>query len=223
MVACLFALLTGCDREEGVERASADVSEIALAKPAQETERVEPRAEPKRDAPAVVADTEPLAADEADAAAPPDASEPSPRASRDRKKKSGSRRRASSGKEDAVSVETPAASTPAGEITLKRIQFSERIEGREPVDPEETFSAGEKNKLYAFVELTNKSKQATKITVTFVPPMGASSKVTLDVGEVPRWRTWAKRSGTKAVGTWQVIVRDIQGKEIGRRSFEVTE
>lgn len=123
--------------------------------------------------------------------------------------------------EDGAAEDTPAEEQ--GVIRLKRIQFAERIEGREPVEPEETFSKNETRKLYAFLELSNESKAKAKVTVTFVPPQGKESKVTLNVGDKPRWRTWALRKSVSAVGTWNVVVKDQAGREIGRRSFVVTE
>jgi len=112
---------------------------------------------------------------------------------------------------------------PATKLSIKRIQFSEEIAKREPVNAEETFSAAQTQKLYAFVEIDNPDKKRSRIVVTFVPPMGSPSKVELRVGDKSRWRTWALRRSVKAVGTWTVIVSDPKGGEIGRRSFEVTE
>ena len=108
-------------------------------------------------------------------------------------------------------------------LSLKRIQFAEAIKDREPVDPEETFSMTNTGKLYAFLELSNQSEEEEKVTVTFVPPMGGATKVTLDVGPQKRWRTWALRKAVSASGTWRVVVRDSHGKELGSRTFEVTE
>ena len=136
-----------------------------------------------------------------------------------KRKKVAARRRASSGGGDTVEPESAAP----GELKLKRIQLAQAIEGREPVDPDETFSARDTDALYAFVEVLNPEKRAGKMFVSFVPPMGAPSKVTLKVGDITRWRTWAKRKSPKAVGTWHVVVSDEKGRELGRRSFEVTE
>ncbi len=139
------------------------------------------------------------------------------------KHEKGRKRASSSPKvEDAPEAPSAEAASPVP-LKVKRIQFSETIASREPVDPEETFALGETDKLYAFVELTNETKQKSKIVVRFVPPAGAPTKVTLEVGDKSRWRTWALRRGVKAAGTWTVIVQDAEGKEIGRRSFEVTE
>lgn len=108
-------------------------------------------------------------------------------------------------------------------LSIKRIQFAESIDKREPVSPEETFSAKETQKLYAFVELDNPDKSRGRVFVHFIPPVGSSSKVELRVGDKSRWRTWAMRRSVKAVGTWTVVVKDAKGNELGRRTFEVTE
>ncbi|MBK6518850.1 MAG: DUF2914 domain-containing protein [Polyangiaceae bacterium] len=139
---------------------------------------------------------------------------------RGRSKKDAPRNRASSSSEEVR--EAPAAE-PKASLRLKRIQFASSIESREPVEPEETFSAAQTEKLYAFLELANESKAESKITVTFIPPIGAHSKVTLKVGDKIRWRTWAQRKSPKAIGTWKVVVHDESGRELGHRSFEVTE
>lgn len=161
-------------------------------------------------------------ADDAEDAAQEDHGQGASKRKRSKSKRPASRKRASSGAAGELPEREPAPAT-TGAIRLKRIQFSHSIEGREPVDPEETFSASETDKLYAFLELTNDSKEKGKVIVTFVPPMGASSKVTLKVGDKSRWRTWALRKSPKAVGSWKVIVSDESGREIGHRTFEVTQ
>jgi hypothetical protein len=115
------------------------------------------------------------------------------------------------------------AEKPGTKLAIKRIQFAEEIAKREPVSAEETFSAAQTGKLYAFIEIDNPEKKRSHVLVTFVPPMGSPTKVELRVGDKSRWRTWALRRSVKAVGTWTVIVSDPKGAEIGRRSFEVTE
>ena len=71
------------------------------------------------------------------------------------------------------------------------------------------------------MEIGNKV-QESRISVTFVSPTNKASKVSLKVGVSPRWRTWAKKGGTKkSPGTWQVVVRDAAGNELGRGSFVV--
>lgn len=113
--------------------------------------------------------------------------------------------------------------TSPGHLSIKRIQFAESIDKREPVSPEETFSAAQTEKLYAFVELDNPEKLRGRVFVSFIPPVGSATKVELRVGDKSRWRTWALRRNVKATGTWTVVVKDGKGKELGRRTFEVTE
>lgn len=222
----LALLISGCrdgEQSQAQKDTAPGSSPPALAKPAGADDG-KPQAtaetpEKPREAAADVAPTtkdEVADADEDDAE---DVDAAQPKRSAGKRKKVGARRRASSGGDV---VAPPEAGAPT-ELKLKRIQLSQAIEGREPVDPDETFSARDTDALYAFIEVQNPEKRAGKIFVSFVPPMGAPSKVTLKVGDVTRWRTWAKRKSPKAVGTWHVVVSDEKGRELGRRSFEVTE
>ncbi|HTJ82528.1 MAG TPA: hypothetical protein VL400_12465, partial [Polyangiaceae bacterium] len=195
-----LALAVGCNRDAGPSagKDSVEPGLPALAKPAGADDGTGSQ-KAKAETPATAKD---LAANGADDAAPTtkddvddadgedaDGEDAADRAApRDKTKRPKMRRRASSGQADAA----PEALVP-GKLVLKRIQLAPKIENREPVDAEETFSAGETDALYAFVEIANPEKRTGKIFVTFVPPMGASSKVTLKVGDVTRWRTWAKR------------------------------
>jgi hypothetical protein len=221
-----LALAVGCNRDAGPSAGKDSVEPAlpALAKPAgaddgsgSQKAKAETPAEAKDLGANGADDAAPTTKDDVDDEDGEDAADDRA-APRDKTKHPKMRRRASSGQADAA----PEALVP-GKLVLKRIQLAPKVENREPVDAEETFSAGETDALYAFVEIANPEKRTGKIFVTFVPPMGASSKVTLKVGDVTRWRTWAKRKSPKAVGTWQVVVSDERGRELGRRSFEVTE
>lgn len=242
LAALALPLLVGCGRKDDPANGAKD-EPVALSRPAEIAETAKPVATapvapPKKDGttkvqdPAPQDDAEDSAEDGDDEAASADDDEgEKPTTSKKRRGKSNkakSRKRSSSSSEPQSQSEPKVSSSeerPAreGQLTLKRIQFAGSVANREPVDPEETFAAGETDKLYAFIELANPSSEKSKITVTFVPPMGAATKVTLDVGDKVRWRTWAQRKNVKAVGTWKVIVKDESGRELGHRSFEVTE
>jgi hypothetical protein len=199
------AAAAGCsDRERAEPEPPAASDPPALAKPAGE--------DAPKDAPAPEASPEskPIVSGDEDIYDEPQADRDERRAP----KKEAKRKRAST-------KEAPAADAPAA-LRVKRIQFAEKVASREPVDPEETFTAGETEQLFAFVELANDTKHKSKIVVTFIPPTGAPSKVTLDVGDKPRWRTWALRRGVRAVGTWTVTIHH-EGREIGRRTFVVAD
>ncbi|NUP07732.1 MAG: DUF2914 domain-containing protein [Polyangiaceae bacterium] len=167
---------------------------------------------------------EDVAADDEERSDEPPAKTSRSKKKRSKSKKPGVRKRASSNEpaeHEADNDTEQADHVPV--LRVKRIQFSPSVKGREPVEPEETFSAAELDKVFAFIELTNEEKLETKVVVTFIPPMGAHSKVTLKVGDKARWRTWAQRKSPKAVGTWKVVVHDEAGRELGHRTFEVTE
>lgn len=223
--------LVGCDGSKNKDE-SVKPAPDALAKPPELSKPSAadalPGGEPAKQRPASEAVRKDDAADDGagDVAgdAPPEQAEPKKRASTKRDR--GRKRASTSPKEENAksgSVDSEADEPATVPLKVKRIQFSESIAAREPVDPEETFAGSEVDKLYAFIELTNETKQKTKVVVRFIPPSGSSSKVTLDVGDKSRWRTWALRRGVKAVGTWTVVVSDAEGEEIGRRTFEVTE
>lgn len=224
--------LAGCDGSKTKDE-SAKPAPDALAKPPELSKPTaaldQPAGEPAKQKPAPeVASKDEAAedgAEDVEGDAPPEQAQPKKRASskRDRgRKRASTSPKEESAKSDATEADRDEADGPVP-LKVKRIQFAESIDSREPVDPEETFAGSEVDKLYAFVELSNETKQKSKIVVRFIPPSGSSSKVTLDVGDKARWRTWALRRGVKAVGTWTVVVSDAEGNEIGRRTFEVTE
>ena len=222
VIAALLLSAVACGKKS--EPTDARPEQPALSKPAPEMaqtaiELSKPVPAPREDAAQPVENAAPSDADDDEDADADDAEQPG----------EGKRKRGKSHKSPARKRSSTASTDDSGEIKatasalrVKRIQFSEKIASREPVDPEETFSA-DTTKLFAFIELANDTKEKTKIVVTFVPPMGSPSKVTLDVGDKSRWRTWAQRKSPKAVGTWKVIVKDLAGNELGHRSFEVTE
>ncbi|WP_438007886.1 DUF2914 domain-containing protein [Sorangium sp. So ce321] len=112
----------------------------------------------------------------------------------------------------------------AAELKVKRLVVAAGVKDREPVAPGTTFRAPETERLYAFIELENRSEAEGEITVAFVPPDGGApvGNVTLGVGPSPRWRTWAFTRGARKAGEWTAIVRSEAGEELARAPFEVT-
>jgi hypothetical protein len=90
------------------------------------------------------------------------------------------------------------------------------------MEPTASFIAGQTQRIYAFVEVSNPESARSEIHVSFAkagePESGA---IVLRVGESPRWRTWAYTRQADEPGKWQVIVRDGKGKELSRGDFEV--
>ncbi|WP_437734820.1 DUF2914 domain-containing protein [Sorangium sp. So ce1335] len=112
----------------------------------------------------------------------------------------------------------------AAELKVKRLVVAAGVKDREPVEPGTTFRAPETERVYAFVELENRSDVEGEVTVSFVPPDGGApvGNVTLGVGPSPRWRTWAFTRGARRVGEWTAVVRSETGEELARAPFEVT-
>ncbi|WP_437756699.1 DUF2914 domain-containing protein [Sorangium sp. So ce1389] len=112
----------------------------------------------------------------------------------------------------------------AAELKVKRLVVAAGVKDREPVAPGTTFRAPETERLYAFIELENRSEVEGEVTVAFVPPDGGApvGNVTLGVGASPRWRTWAFTRGARKPGEWTAVVRSETGEELARAPFEVT-
>ncbi|WP_437564799.1 DUF2914 domain-containing protein [Sorangium sp. So ce542] len=142
---------------------------------------------------------------------------------RERRRRSGSAleaRAAGRGPQDSGAGEGAAA---APELQVLRLVVAKGIAGREPIAPATSFASAEIERLYAFVELSNKDRAASEITVVFTPPDGgAPLRIPLAVGAERRFRTWAATRKARAAGLWSVTVNDAAGKELARASFTIT-
>ncbi|CAN94498.1 hypothetical protein predicted by Glimmer/Critica [Sorangium cellulosum So ce56] len=111
----------------------------------------------------------------------------------------------------------------APELQVIRLVVSKGIAGREPIEPASSFASAEIDRLYAFVELSNKDQATSEISVAFTPPDGgAPLRIPLAVGAQRRFRTWAATRKARAAGLWSVTVSDAAGKELARASFTIT-
>jgi hypothetical protein len=108
-------------------------------------------------------------------------------------------------------------------LAVKRFVVAHGVKNREPIDPT-TMWKGDKNKIYAFVEVENKGGAPSEIVVEFEPPGGGAphGDVTLSVGAAPRWRTWAYTRTASAAGSWTAVVKNKKGDVLARAPFEVT-
>lgn len=111
----------------------------------------------------------------------------------------------------------------APELQVMRLVVSKGIAGREPLEPAISFASAEIDRLYAFVELSNKDQATSEISVTFTPPDGSAPlRIPLAVGAQRRFRTWAATRKARSAGLWSVTVSDAVGKELARASFTIT-
>ncbi|XXX71677.1 DUF2914 domain-containing protein [Sorangium sp. So ce134] len=146
--------------------------------------------------------------------------------SRERRRRSGSALEARAGegaRRAAPGGGADAEAAAAPELQVTRLVVAKGIAGREPIAPATSFASAEIDRLYAFVELSNKDRAASEITVVFTPPDGgAPLRIPLAVGAERRFRTWAATRKARAAGLWSVTVSDAAGKELARASFTIT-
>jgi hypothetical protein len=124
-----------------------------------------------------------------------------------------------------ASKSTPSAKKADGSaLKVTRFVVATNVErkSRQPEGASSTFTKGEFEKLYAFVELENPGDEAD-VVVSFDPPSSKPEKgnVELAVGRSPGWRTWAFSRGFDEKGSWSAVVRTKDGKELARTDFEV--
>lgn len=112
--------------------------------------------------------------------------------------------------------------TAAGALRVKRLVVTRKVEAREPVDTKDTFAL-DGAPLYAFVEMENRTADASQIVITFEKPGTSAGHIELGVpANQARWRTWGMTRGIKDTGDWDVVVRTTEGAELARTSFAVT-
>ncbi|WP_437301896.1 DUF2914 domain-containing protein [Sorangium sp. So ce388] len=142
-------------------------------------------------------------------------------AGRERRRRSGSAAEGSGRAGQGGVAEERAVAAP--ELQVVRLVVSRGIAGREPLESATSFASAEIDRIYAFVELANKDRAASEITVAFTPPDGSAPlRIPLAVGAQRRFRTWAATRKARAAGLWAVVVSDATGKELARASFTIT-
>jgi len=109
-------------------------------------------------------------------------------------------------------------------VSLASLVIARGVELRKPVEPGTSFSLAAGNKLYAVMDVKNPSKETSELSVAWLPEGSDKERgaVTLSVGAQPKWKTWAYHSGFRKPGRWRAIVRDTDGEELGRATFDVT-
>lgn len=110
-------------------------------------------------------------------------------------------------------------------IGVRQVALARTIEDRVPVDPSTTFSVEEGGRIYAYLEVTNPDREEGELTVAWARAEDLEdelSRVEVQVGAYPRWRTWAYTSRLNRPGRYMAIVRDHDGEVIARAPFEVT-
>ena len=90
---------------------------------------------------------------------------------------------------------------------------------RRPIGPTHRFNEGEV--VWAWAAVSNAS-HTQPLTMLWYRHDQLRSRLTLDVGESPRWRTWSRRTMRKGdVGVWRVELRSDAGDLLHTMRFEV--
>jgi len=109
------------------------------------------------------------------------------------------------------------AAAPAPSLNIARMEIAGSVENREPVGVASTFPDNTE-KVYCFVEVKDVLKDTS---ITFVWTMGSNEmgKVTQQVKQSSRWRTWSSKTVSGMRGDWKVDVLDESGAVLKSATF----
>ncbi|HXY55789.1 MAG TPA: DUF2914 domain-containing protein [Nitrospirota bacterium] len=124
--------------------------------------------------------------------------------------------------EPATPAPVPAAKAPAPEapgLNIARMEIAGSVEDREPVGIAATFPDNT-DKVYCFVEVKDAPMDTS---ITFVWTLGPNEmgKVTQQVKQSSRWRTWTSKTVSGMRGDWKVDVLDESGAVLKSATFKV--
>jgi len=110
-------------------------------------------------------------------------------------------------------VEAPPA------LAVVEATLAHGVSKRRPVRPSTEFMVGDV--AWAWISVKN-SGEAQPATMIWYRDGQIRSRLTLDIGKSPRWRTWSRRTMRASdVGSWQVEVHDQDGEIIHTLCFDV--
>ncbi|MGB0590546.1 MAG: DUF2914 domain-containing protein [Myxococcota bacterium] len=108
----------------------------------------------------------------------------------------------------------------AGGLSVVESALAHGVSQRRPVRPVTEFQVGDV--AWAWISLKN-SGDRQPATMVWTQDGQIRSRLTLEVGTSPRWRTWSRRTMRASdVGDWRVEVQDAQGQVLHTMRFKVT-
>ncbi|MDP8222964.1 MAG: DUF2914 domain-containing protein [Candidatus Lernaella stagnicola] len=106
-------------------------------------------------------------------------------------------------------------------LSVVDVTFCQRVVDREPIDTGTTFPA-DIGWLYCHTTISNPGEPA-EIHHDWYYQDAFISRLTLTAGTSPKWRTFsAKQMSPAWLGKWEVVVKTDSGRELARKSFELT-
>jgi len=105
------------------------------------------------------------------------------------------------------------------ELRIVKSTTAHGVANRNPIRPGTAFQVGEV--VWAWISVAN-SGDKTPVTMLWQRDGVVRSRMTLDIGKSPRWRTWSRKTLRSAdVGTWTIDVIDSEGMTLDILTFEV--
>lgn len=111
-----------------------------------------------------------------------------------------------------------AASYESG-FSVERLVVGSDVVDREPVGVSDTFPASQEM-VYCYLEAKYITEDTTVSFVWFYEDEEVA-RVTLSLGEGPRWRTWSSKKIAGRTGQWKVELRDLAGTPVESVTFTV--
>lgn len=113
----------------------------------------------------------------------------------------------------------PMAQEAVAPFEVGRLLTATGVQDREPVGVASEFPAGT-YEVYCFLEATDIMEE-TEATFVWYHEGVEKARVSLRLGEGPRWRTWSTKDVEGQAGQWKVEVEDPSGETVASVEFTV--
>lgn len=123
-----------------------------------------------------------------------------------------------------AAFEASRAAAQESELSVTEIQLASSLEDGQVAAPTTSFTRAD-GRIYAVVRLSNPSREATNIRVTFEPLDGGTARggITLPIPAQSRYRTVARVTTSRPAGRYACVVRTEDGRELGRVELTLAE
>jgi hypothetical protein len=124
----------------------------------------------------------------------------------------------------AFEASNAAAQETSSELTVTEVLLASSLTDGQAATPTTTFTHAD-GRIYAVVRLTNPSREATNIVVTFESLDGgtAHGSITLPIPATRRYRTVARVTTSRPPGRYACVVRTEDGRELSRVELTIAE
>ena len=107
------------------------------------------------------------------------------------------------------------------DVKINKVLAATAVKRRRPVEPGDRFEANGES-VWAWASVRNSGPSKSHVWMIWKHEGTVRSRVRLNVGQSPRWRTWSRfRMRAKHVGQWSVETTDADGVVLDTLEFEV--